>query len=405
MNGCTPPKSKLIVRMRLVQRYIFSECIRHFGGLLLLVVGILLLERLLRIADLVSRSPGSFSEAVFMLANLVPHYAGIGIPAAFFLAVMITVSRISRSGELVAIWGVGESLFMISRPFMFMSILLACALLITTAILQPVTRYQYRSLVNSIAQSNIETVFIEGKFVEADDWTVWTESVDRSDGSLQSSFILERLPDGGQRFIVSESGTMVRSGDTIGEIQLGDGMGAELNAERALASQLEFDSLGWRPSAALTQFRDRGKDVRELMLWELWAPAQGVPYTADSEIQPLEAWVAMHDQLARFVLILLLPLIAIPYGLSYGRNPPANAILIGLVTLIAIQQMLELGKSLALDGDIPHWAGSWGVIFIVSCFAVALYLRSALTMAQPPLSVLRFPRLFRRGESSEKTTS
>ncbi|MDJ0919926.1 MAG: LptF/LptG family permease [Henriciella sp.] len=393
--------------MQRIQRYIFSECTRVFGGLLLLIVSILLLERLLRIADLVSRSPGNLSEAVYMLANLIPHYAGIGIPAAFFLAVLITVSRISRSGELVAVWSMGKSLFMISKPFMIMAIILASVLLITSAILQPLSRYQYRGLVNSIAESSIETVFIEGKFVEAEDWTIWTENVDRSTGALESSFILERYPDGGKRVIVAESGALVRNGGSIDELQLDNGMGADLRPDQTLSSRLEFDELNWRPPEALTQFRARGKDVRELTLWELWAPATTAPQFANSTIEPIEAMVSIHDQLARFILILVLPLIAVPFGLSYGRNPPSNAILIGLVTLIAIQQFLELGKSLALDGAIPHWAGSWTVIGVVIVFALALFLRSAMTMAQPPLSGLpsiRLPRFLNGADKSRRSS-
>lgn len=394
--------------MQRIQQYIFGECLRVFGALLLLVVCILLLERLLRIADLVSRSPGNFGEAIYMLANLVPHYAGIGIPAAFFLAVLITVSRISRSGELVAIWGMGKSLFMISLPFMLMAALLATTLLITSGILQPLSRYEYRSLVNSIAESSIETVFIEGKFVEAENWTVWTEAVDRGNGTLKSSFILERLPDGGQRIIVAETGALVRGSGTIREIQLGQGMGAEVRADYVLGSRLDFDELNWRPPEAFIQFRERGKDARELMLWELWAPATNSAAPPRSNIPSIEAMTSIHDQLARFVLILLLPLIAVPFGLSYGRNPPSNAILIGLVTLIAIQQLLELGKSLALDGAVPHWAGSWTVIAIVTAFALFLFLRSATTMAQPPLSALpalRLPRILGTRASSERSPS
>ncbi|MEL7283347.1 MAG: LptF/LptG family permease [Pseudomonadota bacterium] len=394
--------------MQRIQRYIFGECLRVFGALLLLVVSILLLERLLRIADLVSRSPGNFGEAVYMLANLVPHYAGIGIPAAFFLAVLITVSRISRSGELVAVWGMGKSLFMISLPFMIMAALLATTLLITSAILQPLSRYEYRSLVNSIAESSIETVFIEGKFVEAENWTVWTEAVDRGNGKLKSSFILERLPDGGQRIIVAESGALVRNSGTIQEIQLDKGMGAEVRADDGLGSRLDFDELNWRPPEAFVKFRERGKDARELMLWELWGPATDAAKASNMNIQPIEAMASIHDQMARFALILLLPLIAVPFGLSYGRNPPSNAILIGLITLIAIQQLLELGKSLALDGAVPHWAGSWTVIAVVTAFAVTLFLRSAITMAQPPLSALpalRLPRFLTARGSSEQSPS
>ncbi|GAB5454711.1 MAG: LptF/LptG family permease [Henriciella sp.] len=394
--------------MQRIQRYIFGECTRVFFGLLLLVVSILLLERLLRIADLVSRSPGNFGEAVYMLANLVPHYAGIGIPAAFFLAVLITVSRISRSGELVAVWGMGKSLFMISKPFMIMAALLASALLITSGILQPLSRYEYRSLVNSIAESSIETVFIEGKFVEAEDWTVWTEDVDLATGELTSSFILERLPDGRQRIISAATGALVRENGTISEIQLETGMGADLSETQTLSSRLEFDSFKWRPPDALTQFRARGKDVRELMIWELWDPAATMQQANMEDTVPLEAMVSIHDQLARFALILILPLIAVPFGLSYGRHPPSNAILIGLLTLIIIQQLLELAKSLALDGDVPAWAGSWAVISLVCVLGLLLFLRSAMTMAQPPLSsvpAIRLPRFFSSKPDSERSTS
>ncbi|MHA7859531.1 MAG: LptF/LptG family permease [Henriciella sp.] len=394
--------------MQRIQRYIFSECTRVFFGLLLLVVSILLLERLLRIADLVSRSPGNLGEAVYMLANLIPHYAGIGIPAAFFLAVLITISRISRSGELVAVWGMGKSLFMISKPFMIMAVFLASTLLITSGILQPLSRYEYRSLVNSIAESSIETVFIEGKFVEAEDWTVWTEDVDLNTGELTSSFILERLPDGGQRIISASTGALVRQNGTISEIQLESGMGADLREDRTLGSRLEFESFQWRPPEALTQFRPRGKDVRELMLWELWAPETLSQQAEREAIEPLEAMVSIHDQFARFVLILILPLIAVPFGLSYGRHPPSNAILIGLLTLIIIQQLLELAKSLALDGAVPAWAGSWGVIIIVGIAGLSLFLRSAMTMAQPPLSsvpAIRLPRFLSSKSDTERPAS
>lgn len=391
--------------MQRIQRYLFIECIRIFCGLLLLVVSILLLERLLRIADLVSRSPGNLSEAIFMLGNLIPHYAGIGIPAAFFLAVLITISRISRSGELVAIWGMGQSLFMISAPFMIIATGLASVLLFTTALLQPLSRYEYRSLVSSIAESSIETVFMEGKFVEAGDWTVWTEGVDLRNGDLDSSFILERLRNGASRVIVAKSGALVRGDGSIQEIRLIDGMGAGVRADQTLGSKLEFDTLNWSPPEALSQFRARGKDIRELTLSELWAYAGAQDQRPNTGIRTVDAMVSIHDQLARFALIFILPLIAVPFGLSYGRNPPSNAILIGLVTLIIIQQLLELAKSLALDGALPPWAGSWTVILIVGALAVMLYRRSALTIAQPPLSALpaiQLPRLLTQEPRSER---
>lgn len=385
--------------MQYIHKYLFRQCLVVFAGLLVLIVSILLLERVLRIADFVSRSPGNVAEAGEMLINLIPHYMGIGIPAAFFLAVLITVSRISRSGELVSIWNIGKSLFMISRPFMFMSVILASLLLIVTGYLQPVSRYQYRSLLNSVTQASIETVFNEGKFAQVDNWTVWTQGVDRTSGDLESSFMLERSGDGRERILASESGVLQRVDGEVAQIAIETGMGATVESDFSLGNRVDFEALQWAPPSSAQDFRARGKDERELTLLEIWS-RQGPDRRA--------AIVSGHDQLARFTLILLLPLIAIPLGLSYGRNPPSSAVLIGLLILITIQQLLELGKSLSLSGALPVWLGSWGVIGVVSILSLALYLRSAMTMAQPPLASLpsfNFANLFRRSKKVEPSAS
>ncbi len=370
--------------MQRIQRYLLGQTLGVLGGLLALIVGILLLERLLRIADLVSRSPGKLSEAGLMLVNLVPHYLGIAIPAAFFLAVLITVSRLSRTGELVSIWGFGKSLFTISRPFMFLAILLAGALLIVSGFLQPLSRYEYRHTVAKVSQSSPETAFQEGKFVEAGNWTVWTRQVSRDSGALQDSFIVERPENGPERIIAAQTGTLKSQDGNVAQIQLDEGMGATVRPDFTLTNRIEFDALEWTPSDDAQTYRSRGKDERELTLPELWQVATSGGY---SQLQ-LPAQVSIHDQLARFILVICMPLIAIPFGLSYGRTPPSNAVVSGLVVLIAIQQSLEFGKSMALSGAIPAWAGSWSVIAVVLTGSLVLFLRSALTMAEPPLSAM-----------------
>ena len=374
--------------MQRIHRYLLRQCIEIMAGLTLLIVGILMLERLFRIADILSQSPGQLSQALTMIASLVPHYLGIALPAAFFLAVLLTINRVSRSGELVTMWGAGVSLVSISRPFMLMSTALVALYLVVTGIAQPLARFEYRKTISSLAQTNIETMFQEGKFIVTDQWIVWTDGVDRGGGNLKDSFILELGGDGMERIIVAASGQLVRQGKRVSEIKLDAGMGANVKEGRQEAGRVEFESLIWRVPDLTESHRPRGGDARELTLTELAAVSQR---RVESDVEQVDAHASFHDQISRAILFLILPLLAIPLGLDYGRKPTTNSVLIGLMILITIQKSMEFGKTLNAGVSGHATFGSWSMFAIFAVLSIALYARSAFTMAQPPLASI--PRL------------
>ena len=86
--------------------------------------------------------------------------------------------------------------------------------------------------------------------------------------------------------------------------------------------------------------------------------------------------------------LLILPFIAVPFGLNYGRNPSSAGIAIGVVFLISLQKTLEFGQSLGAAGKIPPWTGIWPTIAIVALFAFWLFRKSAFKMGQPPLTAV-----------------
>lgn len=387
--------------MRRIHRYLLKQCLLEMLGLTVLITGILLLERLFRIADLVSQSPGKLSEASVMIVSLIPHYLGIALPAAFFLAVLLTINRISRSGELVSVWGAGQSLWWISRPFMLIGIVLVAVSLILTGLLQPLSRYEYRKTGHLIANTSVETVFQEGKFVLSNDWTVWTDGVDRGSGQLRETFLLERRDQGQERILVAQSGRLLQQGNAISHLELDSGMGANGRPSDDSLDKIEFQSLTWKMPDNKNRFRDRGEDERELTLTELSSVGDS---TSALDVPVIKARASLHDQLTRALLFLFLPLLAVPLGLDYGRMPASNSVLVGLILLIAIQKSFDLGKSINEGGGLGGFAGSWAVLLIVIIAAIALYLRSALTMAQPPPTALpRLPRLrsLRRDQAGE----
>ena len=57
----------------------------------------LLLERMIRLMNLTANSDISIFQVVEMLANLIPHYLGIALPAAFFIGILLAFNQIGRA--------------------------------------------------------------------------------------------------------------------------------------------------------------------------------------------------------------------------------------------------------------------------------------------------------------------
>ena len=85
-------------------------------------------------------------------------------------------------------------------------------------------------------------------------------------------------------------------------------------------------------------------------------------------------------------MLFILPFIAVPFGLNYGRNPSSAGIFVGVVFLVSLQKGLEFAQSLGAAGTIPPWLGIWGIIAALAIFAAIIFRKSAFKMGQPPLT-------------------
>ena len=137
-----------------------------------------------------------------------------------------------------------------------------------------------------------------------------------------------------------------------------------------------------RPSE-VEAYRSRGDDEREMTSRELFDNRNGdKTQTIDKNTNN----AMLHLRLSKAVLLLILPFIAVPFGLNYGRNPSSAGIFVGVVFLVSLQKALEFAQSIGAAGKIPPWSGIWGIILAVAIFAFVLFWKSAYKMGQPPLT-------------------
>ena len=369
-----------------LNRYILRKAAISIGGLIIFACCVLVMERLLRIFEIVSNSTNPAGDATSMIVNLLPYYLGMAVPMALLLGTIITIDRLSKSSELTAALGAGVSLFHMTKPFMWLAMGLAAFTLFIEGYAQPVGRYEYRQVLDSVKQQSFTAALREGMFTTVGDRTFYA-GTDSPDGSVGPIYIYEEVkdPNGPNGYRITTAGKgeiIVREESNAPVLNLQEGQGFQV-LDQELSGQLGFGASSVAGAATLNSYRARGDDEREMTSAELFANRKGL---ATDAVDQNTNNAMLHLRLSKSVLLLLLPFIAVPFGLNYGRNPSSAGIFIGVVFLVSLQKALEFGQSLGAAGKVPPWLGIWGIIIVVAIFAFFLFWKSAYKMGQPPLT-------------------
>ena len=287
----------------------------------------LLLERTLRLLDMLAAYNDRFGFVAQLAVNLVPHYIGLTLPAAFFLALLVVVNRLNQASEVDALLAAGVSLTRLAAPYLCLAAALAAVSLVVFGFLQPYSRYAYRAVLHSAQNAGwnglvpAETILIPSKTL--------TVTADEADGAGQklTHIPIRRTTEKGQDEITTARMAEVRrmaDGKTV-RLDLSDGQ------------QLRFNSAGQPEVLSFKRFtmqlpltgparllRARGGDERELTLFELADQAK-----ADNSTIPREALKGeLYGRLAKALVLPLLTLLGLPLGLSAKRSGRAPGMIV-----------------------------------------------------------------------------
>ena len=136
--------------VRLIDRYLLRLLVWPLVGCLGVTVVALLLERVLRLLDVLSQSSARFGYVSQLAINLVPHYLGLALPVAFFVALFIVITKLSDGSEIDALLASGQSLTRISAPFVCVGLFLMVFSLI---VFEAVFLGKFRKAIRAAAQS------------------------------------------------------------------------------------------------------------------------------------------------------------------------------------------------------------------------------------------------------------
>jgi lipopolysaccharide export system permease protein len=361
-----------------IDRYLLWRMLPRMAVALLITLLALLMERILRLIDLVTTQGAPLDLVVGMALNLVPHYLGLVLPATFSIAVLTALATLSRENEIDVLENSGWSLRRIGAPFIAAAVVLALISLPLFGLLQPYARYGYRAIKYAAENAGWSGRLEEGVFVNAGNGLVISAGeIDPTGRVLSRVFVVQREGETESVF-TAERGLILPDPEArVVRLLLKDGRGL------VAGGWLDFDNLKLSHEFEIDRnpFRPRGGTERELTFGELLTRASG----ADG-LPPEPRYMAeFHGRLVRIFTVIGVALMSIPLGVTRKRAPVWPRAALALAVLVGFDQILQTVQALAGLGRIDPAIGLWGVWAVFTLGSAWLYAATPGQGAPSPL--------------------
>lgn len=370
----------------LIDTYIAWRTLRPFAIALGVVLTALLLERVLRLFDMLAMTGGPLDVVLELAASLVPFYLGLALPAAFFLAVFLTVARMGDENELDALLASGVSITRLSRPFFALSIVLMFLTLPLFGFIQPYTRYAFHAIMYAAQNAGWDAHVEPAAFVNVTkNIAVTADEVDLTGQELRGIFIRRKTKDGEEITTASEGRLQLAPDGKSLDLFLKKGQTVEDHAGKPpyVVGFSNFKS-NFRFPSDVPPFRARGDSERELTLIELRSRLSDKV----SVVPHRRLRSEFHARIARTLSLPLIPFLAIPLAMASKRRRRTSGIIVSALLMVSYHHILQLGESLADTGALPAIPAIWIPFGLFAALCFWLFHSSRKRLGDNPVSRL-----------------
>lgn len=333
----------------IVNRAFYREAVVTTAGI---AVVLLIVMSMMNLTWLLGRAVrGGTSESVLyiLLGYQMLGRVDVLLPLAFYLGVLLTLSRWYRDSEMTVLAACGVGLTHFLRPVMLLGLAMGAAVMAASFYTTPLAMRQIEKVKAESSQRTEPDQVAPGVFTESSGTgrILYAEKI-RGNGELEGVFV-SSMEEGERGLLVAKSGrpfTDGRTGDKF--IALKEGTLYEGEPGAANYRIIEFGVYNLR--------------IEPRTIDEPRVPVEGLPNMALlGRLGNPAANAELHWRLGKTIVLFVLALFAMVFAYTDTRRGRMSNFFVAIVTYFVYSNLLGIGETMLRKGSVPPALGLWWV--------------------------------------------
>jgi lipopolysaccharide export system permease protein len=357
--------------------YILKEILPIFFIGLMTFTIILLMDKILKLIELVVNRGGSLSNILMLFLFISPSFLIITIPVSVLLGTLLTFGRLSSDSEITAFKASGVSLYQLFFPisvFAFATFLLSSFLVFYAL---PWGNRGFKATLYRLVQSKADIEIKERVFNDAfSGLVVYVDRVPLQGNHMEGILIYDQREKGKSNTILAKEGFIVNNPESQEIIlRLRNGDIHRFEPEAHTFQKITFGTYDLKLELAKT-FAAIEKKLKdwEMSIDDIRKKMEETKRTGGNTT-PYE--IELHKRYAIPFTCIVFALIGVPLGIQPHRSGRSYGFILSIFILIAYYVSLTASEILAARKIIPAFSAGWAPNLLFSGLGIYLLVKTA----------------------------
>ena len=373
------------MKPKILHTYIFYELAGPFCLGLLVFTFVLLMNKILRLVDLLINKGVSLGEVFTLIWYLMPSFLVLTLPMAILLAILIALGKFSSDAELMAMKASGVSLYQMLPPFAVLCIAGFLATNALTLYLLPKGNYAFRTELIDIARKHSDANLEEGVFIDTfDGFVLYINTFDKNESKVHGIFLIDKRDPKLQTVIVAQKADIIADQNNTniffkldqGTIHRFDPK--SLNYQYALFNNYDMNI----PLQDVDDDQEFKIKYKEMDIQALWGLSRE---RSEKQLSAININVEIQKRLSFPFACLVFGILGVAVGSFWRRGGRSYGFILSLVIVFVYYICMNLGENLAKSGQAFTFIGIWLPNFLLGGIGLYLFFKVA---REKPLPLL-----------------
>jgi len=300
-------------------------------------------------------------EILYYYSLILPPVVILILPPCLLLAMLYSLSRLTRHSEITAMRAGGISIYRIVLPFIGVGILATLIAGFINENVAPNSAFRAEQFLEYQRQNRIEDIYYANNIALKSGDHVWmVQKFDTRDHSMYNVELLQQRADGSDVQKTQAEKALWLDGrwwfmDI--SIQRYNERG-DLSGPPEIVLQKEMRELTETPQTFMSEIKDpQYLSSREMLRY--LRSKKGISDKARTRLK-----VDLHSRVAAPLICLIVTVIGVPIGSHTGRQGAFSGIMIALALFFGFYILQLFCQGLGKEEWIPAWLGGWLPIFL-----------------------------------------